>query len=230
MRKGLTPRDRLALLVPWINGEPVPRLKLVLLAFLGSFDGTAASGFVQTYSGWLTRGSVPSRLEPAARLTPAHLVDVRARLVEALERGFRQPVPKGDHARVIEYPSLRFGVRGTGRPPLGTPLAPAKGTLRARFSEREALRRYRAPGAYVLLVDGTLLDMVPFLALHLLKEPGMARLTRCPAPAPNDWTQRCGKFVLTHGMGRPSIFCSEGCKVRRYAETHAKKKERKRDD
>ena len=191
-----TPLGRLALLVPWVNGDGVPQLRLQLAAFLGSFDGSAGAGHLQVHMGRAAQGGTTPRLERARDLSEAMLEDVRARVIAVLRTGFPlEPRLKDVSGGEVEaFPSLRFGV----------------GRLRA--GDRSTA------GAYTVVVDGALRDIVPFLVIHLLTTPGMATLTRCPAPTANNWTERCGRFVITHGKGRPRVFCSEACRVRHHAE------------
>ena len=78
-------------------------------------------------------------------------------------------------------------------------------------------RQYLSPGAYMLLVDGDIQDIVPYLVLHLLTGPNMVTLARCPAPEPGNWSERCGRFIVQPRRGRPRVFCSLACRVREHA-------------
>ena len=76
-----------------------------------------------------------------------------------------------------------------------------------------------------LLVDGAIGDLVPFLVMHLLTGPGMVTVSRCRAPAPRNWSERCGRFLVWSGQGRPREFCSGACRVRHHAEARQKEDE-----
>ena len=226
MPKPLTASERLALLLPWINGDRVSDrdLRRRIKAFIASFDGSAAAGYVQTlaFAGVKREPWIPAfiKREPPRATEPVDETDLEIlqnTLEDLLRRGFpydpRYPEPT--YGWVVNYPSLGFGVRGTHRRSPG------------RLSQvgTTARRNYLSPGAYTLLVDGVLGDLVPFLVLHLLTGPRMATITRCRAPAPRHWDRRCGRFVLGIGRGRPREFCSNTCRVRHHAEALRKEDE-----
>jgi hypothetical protein len=145
------------------------------------------------------RGCRPAR--PGARR-------VGRRVLALVRKGF--PYEAGQEAeygeRLEAFPSLRLGVRR---------VAPAGWQLR-----RAARQRYRTePGAYEVLVDGELRDLVPYLVLRLLTGPGAAMLARCPGPERGSrGGRRCGRLFTLKVMGRPRKFCSGACKVRAFAE------------
>jgi hypothetical protein len=212
-----TAPDRLAWLLPWLNGDRVSLSYARLLAFVASFDGTAEVGYVKAWESGPARKGEPRVDRPRRRQPPrvarpvslSELEKLRLALVDLLRRGFGAPGqtrPRETWGQ--EFPSLRFGVRGAGRP------SPGK-LSQVSMGERRA---YLSPGAYTLLVDGALVDLVPFLVLHLLTGPGMMTVSRCRAPAPRNWSERCGRFLAWSGRGRPRKFCSGACRVRHQAE------------
>jgi hypothetical protein len=199
-----TASARLALLVPWMNGDsadqpPPAALRRQLGEFLHGFDGSAAAGYVEVRR---QRRTLPTFLRKKLTRDAADWEQVRTNLLLALQQGF-----DGTQLGLLPLPSLRFAVRSTQRK------APGK-LSRASNGERRA---YRAPGAYVLQVDGTIADLVTYLVLHLLTGPDVT-IGRCPAPAPYTKDTRCNRFVVTTGQGRPRVFCSEACRVRNHAE------------
>lgn len=232
-----TASSRLHLLLDWINGvesEPSPtQVRLMLTRFVKSFDGSESVGFVRAYRGerepWVpaflfeesrtkSRGATyETRRRDADDPSGEHeLWTLRLVLRELLSRGFAASPHASDddsltqlHAQpftpwVQAVPSLRFGVAGGHRKPLAT----------NRQSLKPAdIRAYEAPGAFQLLVDGALGDLVPFLVSHLLTLPRMVLLRRCPAPKlkPLD-SERCGNFLVSiTGPGRPQIVCHPRC-------------------
>jgi hypothetical protein len=228
---GIAP-ERLALLVPWLNGElrSVAAVHGRLTSFLESFDGTADAGYVRLYSGeeepwrpaWIDTDRTLLHRQPPVIDEPGwtqedaaecELDALRMSLLDLLRRGF--PLEVGQEQPVgtwlTDLPSLRFGIRSAERPV--AKLTAVKAKVRAA---------YLAPGAYTLVVDGALRDLVPFLVAHLLTAPRMVALMRCPAPAPRNWSERCGRFFIrARRRGRPPDYCSTACRVRNYE--HEKK-------
>jgi hypothetical protein len=202
----LTAPDRLALLVPWLNGaydEHVLRIsnrpedtetftdpllvRRALAAFIGSFDGSEGAAHV-----------VAEPDDTVEALDDEAIGDLEARLRILLEQGFGENPFDADLA--FPASSLRFAVRNAGRQ------KPAKrGSVVA--GGVTALRNYQAPGAYVLRVQGPTLELVPFLLGHLLTAPGMASVKRCGR-------RGCRHFVITATAkrGRPQRFCSAACR------------------
>ena len=218
LRKPLTPRQRLASLLTWLNGDLSPAdVRRQLKDFLDSFDGSVEAGHLRVH------GATPGEsYDEIHAITSDALDALRERLVDLLRRGFTPDIADPRWGEVFpdvqSSPSLRVGVLRL------SPLSPGK-LSHASKSER---RGYMAPGAYTLLVGGKLCDLVPFLVAHLLTAPGMAAVARCPAPAPrrpgrpsadSHWDKRCGHFVIrTTGRGRPTEFCSAACRIRMHAE------------
>lgn len=213
----LTAPDRLAQLLPWLNGEPLTDadIRQQLHAFLRSFDeATEHTGYLRIV-GPVSARSVES--ETLERLRIALKATLQSgfwedRLVgtDTIERTWE--VRMRPHAY-----QLRFGtVRRRDETPYAEP---------SQNPSRRAKRQHAAPGAYELVVSGPVSDLVPYLAMHLLTAPGAASIGRCPAPAPNNWDARCHQFLLRTTQGHPREFCSEACRVRSHAERARKKQE-----
>jgi hypothetical protein len=203
--KAPTAPDRLALLLPWLNGdydenyfegrnpEPVavrtdfPAIRRALADFVQSFDGSASAAHV-----------VAEPDDAVEALDDEAVGDIEARLRILLDQGFGEN--PFDAEMSFPASSLRFAVRNAGRQ------KPAK---RGSIVDGgvTALRNYRAPGAYVLRVQGPMLELVPFLLGHLLTAPNMASVKRCER-------QGCTHFVIaaTAKRGRPQRFCSAACR------------------
>lgn len=214
--KPLTAPARLRLLLPWLNGKldenvwgpnptyghPVygagegpedfavkpdyPAIRLALKDFVASFDGSASAAHV-----------VAEPSDAVEALTDDDIGDLEAALNILLEQGFGENPFDADMA----FPAslLRFAVRNTGRQ------KPAK---RGSVIDGgvDALRAYRAPGAYVLRVQGPTMELVPFLLGHLLLAPSMVAVKRCEGLG-------CSHFVTETGEpGPPQRFCSTTCR------------------
>lgn len=194
---------RLHLLLPWLNGhfaiehfsgrnpEPVAvftdyaEIRRTIATFVKSFDGSAGAGYLEV-------------IEDTGKITDGQLGELESRLSILLEQGF------GDKSMsILRFPttSLAFAVRSAGRQ---TP-SRRKGT-HSIVGGVQALRDYRAAGAYVLRVQGNTLELVPFLAAHLLTQPGMVAVRRCQRLG-------CPHFVITAtaARGAPQKFCSQSC-------------------
>jgi hypothetical protein len=220
MPEAMLAAKRLDALLPWVRGEVVSRAvaQQQLWAFVASFDGSASAGHVQVYTGqrepWRPSFSRPTTVQHMAPVPDAEDWDelevLRLKLDDLLRRGFAHPtVPSAKYSNsetptgawVTDLPSLRFGVRGGRRPSVKV----------SRLGAKDR-RAHLAPGAYVLLVDGTLPDLVLFLAAHLLAvAPGMVAVARCAAPRASEWHERCGQFFIQTGIGRPRLYCSDSC-------------------
>lgn len=202
--KPLTAPGRLRLLLRWLNGdfdehyfeernpEPVdlrtdfPAIRRALADFVRSFDGSASAAHV-----------VAEPDDTVEALNEDAIGDLDARLHILLDQGFGE----NPFDAAMEFPasSLRFAVRSAGR------LKPAK---RGSIIDGgvTALRNYRAPGAYVLRVQGPTMELVPFLLGHLLTAPDMVAVKRCER-------QGCSHFVTETGEpGPPQRFCSAACR------------------
>lgn len=227
-------------LLPWLNdGEEVPdrTVRRKLQAFLQTFDGSADAGFLRVYADAGThelfggpqvpeaaaehheRFVGPLLYEPVPAVGTQELGGLRAQLLGIIGKGFPyearpHETPDGLIAqwnrligeRVADLPSLRFGVRRR--------VSERVGTVPKRLSTA-AHRRFRSePGAYEVLVDGNLRDLVPYLVMRELTLPGAAALGRCPAPAPGQRGHMCGRLFMLATTGRPRKYCSDKCKVR----------------
>ena len=189
---------RLQLLLPWLNGDPVGsvELRLRLLGFVASFDGSPAASHIEVR---LTR--LAARLDEPQPAPTASL----AEQVEALRLAVRAVLLADDVADARSFPSLQFGIRRLPPPP-----------KRSRLTTRER-RMSQDAGAAVLCVEGSLSDLVPFLFMHVLTTSSALALMRCPAPQAGQPTHRCGRwFIQRAGVGRPQEFCSHRCRQRAF--------------
>ncbi|MCC7033840.1 MAG: hypothetical protein IT179_13525 [Acidobacteria bacterium] len=144
------------------------------------------------------------------------------RLCAVLDGGFvpSGTAPHGPWPHFERFTGIQFSVLRMDR----GDSAPKRS--RTRAATRAALL---AAGRYRLLVDttrerGTLSDLVTWLTLALLTAPGMVVVSRCPAPAPGDWTRRCHRLVVARGQGRPRQYCSVACRVRTHAAGRARER------
>ena len=191
-----TTADRLTLLVEWVNddfwsGDDGPAHQLTsevqsrLRRFVESFDGSAAAGYVRVEPFGAGAGVLPPDLL-LPKLSMLHMA-----LIELLRSGFPEPgYPPSEWKEVSAFPSIQFG------------LAPPS-------------KRKKKGGAYRLVVSGKPFDLVRFLVIHLLTTAGgESVLASCPAPKAFSSSERCGKFLVTVGQGRPRKFCSDACRIR----------------
>ena len=140
------------------------------------------------------------------------------RLKVLLEQGFGDPTLED---LAIPVASLRVAVRSAGRRPLQWRDTRSGG----RVLEGGKLARdaYLAPGAYVLRVQGSPFELVPYLVAHLLTQPGMVAVKRCARRDQPPWADCPRFFIDTPGRrGQPKRFCSRSCGLR-YAEQSPKK-------
>jgi hypothetical protein len=179
--------DRLAILLPWLNREPLSRAQII--ADLKRFLSLSAAGDLLGLIG-----------EPHGATTQRQLARLRQGLVTLLASVQPDPDrPRPWSAADRALPSLRF------RLSRGQPL-PGK---RPRGGWDDG-------GTYVLCVDGRLRDILIYGVLRALTERGMVTLRRCPAPAVGGgvcgkW------LVGGPRRGRPSVFCNVNCRVRAHA-------------
>jgi hypothetical protein len=231
-------------------------VRRALRQFIDSFDGSSCAGHVlQIYDGKreddgqsllansrFAQGSNSDAVTGEREATESELFDLHSTLLDILRRGFpdEQGYPKPSSWQA-NFDTLWFGARSAHRhqPRKLHPHISILEQTSMSKAQKQAERRYVAaskrerqsvlsPGAYVLVVNGALRDLVPYLLLQLLTAPGMALVTRCPAPAPHNWDQRCGRFLVgTTERGRPRVFCSGACRVRTFAKELPEKQARK---
>ena len=106
-----------------------------------------------------------------------------------------------DDVAVVPTDGLRIAVRGSGRKKPGRRGSVIDGGA-------EAVRNYRAPGAYVVRVEGPTAVLAPYLLARLLTAPNMAgAVARCKRAG-------CAHFVVvaTGKPGPPRQFCSAACR------------------
>jgi len=187
----VTAAERLALLLPWINGDaddPGPDVDRFLASMSGDFLGL-----------------VP---EPHGTFTERQWSNLRADILRLLEPTEEPPDldpvwGTGGVPEVRSLPSLRFGVSRVRAKPAKQPTA--------RVERGEV----NGPGAFRMTVRGRYRDVVLYAVMRTLTEEGAVILSRCPAPAPGDWSQRCGRYLITgRRVGRPQEYCSDACRVR----------------
>ena len=178
---------RLQLLLPWLNGDHgSPGMKLNW--FLA--ESVQAWGDSTQFSHSDDRGF---------GFAQAELDDLRRVLLEILDMA--EQTGEGRPWRRLE--SLEFGVIRQREKPAKLP--------RGASERREALK----PGAFGLAGFGNLLDILVYAFMRTLTEPGTVLLSRCPAPAPGDWSRICGRYLISGGrVGRPQEYCSDACRVR----------------
>jgi len=200
----MTASERIRHLLPLANGDDLPptALRQLLLAFLNGFE---APGL---------------RLQPDAGMwdayrdaTDVELKAVRSKVQTLFATGFMFEAPRyvgtenigpDDIMPPLSFPSLRFAA-----------FCPPRGKL-------------SAPGRYTLWVDANRLrDLVPFLAMWLLTTGDIA-VGRCLAPRSKHWDQRCNRFLLWSGRGRPPKACSPKCADRVKAKKKHDKARRER--
>lgn len=199
----VTASDKLNLLLPWLNGAldtDYAAVRRAIAAFVRSFDGSAEAGHLEVVT-----DPRPAHLKKTTGPTDDELDDLGATLQILLAQGF------GDQTLAdLAFPgaSLRFAVRSSSRVKPKWHINRGTGK-KVVMGGAKALRDYHAAGAYVLQVHGPMTELVPFLIAHLLTQPGMVAVRRCPAPG-------CQHFLVTAAAarGRPQIFCSGSCRLR----------------
>lgn len=215
----LTAPDRLALLLPWLNGESLTNTdtRQQLRSFLRSFDeATADTGYLRV---------IGMAAADGLSLDATALERLRDELRFVLRSGFpldRSIGPERTERtwevrqRPVPYRLFLGTVRRREETPSAEPHKnPSSG----------AKRQHAMPGAYEMHVSGAVSELIPYLVMHLLTAPKAASVGRCPAPAPNNWDERCQQFLIRSGQGHPREFCSEACRVRSHAERLRKAQE-----
>src|SRR4051794_26618359 len=112
--------SRLALLLPWLNGETdSDPIRQSVAKFLKSFDGSEDAGYVKAALDPYEHVEEPERRRlPAppknAPLTEKQLTELGTRLRASIELGFAETPKASYFIPMVATPSLRFAVRGTG--------------------------------------------------------------------------------------------------------------------
>lgn len=212
----ITAPGRLALLLPWLNGEfeehvwgpnplyrqprygageapedlaiktDFPAIRRDLKDFIRSFDGTAGAGFVITAA---------EDVAAVDALDDEVIGDLGVLLNIMLQQGFGEPSLQEPHM-AAPVSSLRLRICGMGRQ---RPRGIAQGTIQAR-------RRYREAGAYALRISGGIMDLVPALLGLLLTAADMVVVKKCRRP-------RCERYIVeTAARGARRQFCSGSCR------------------
>ena len=231
----LSPPARLELLLPWINHEgelPAQTVRSRLVGFLQGFRGPGL------------RAQRGAGLWEAHRDDPVtELHEARKKILDLLACGrpVRTPPP------AYRYPADRSSEGDSAPDGLQTATFTADDSLgdldtadsslpldveHLRFGIRP--RKGREPAEMV--VDAKhLRDVVPFLVMHAVTAGGVV-IGRCEAPAPRDWTTRCGRYFVQPARGRTRRFCSPKCKQRQSdqqraeADRQARRKRKARKD
>lgn len=203
----LTAPARLNLLLPWINGESLPKelVRQRVMSFLHDFVGQNLSA--KTYDSMWT----------AYHATAAEFEATRRKVRRLMEAGF--PDSGGESRYLKETEDRR------GRPAF-IPVGDRSGLENIGFDDmllplscpslRFGIKPHAKHEASELFVEGgRLQDLVGFLVLHLLTA-GQTVVARCDAPAPAAWHERCGRFYVWVGRGRPRSFCSDECRTRHF--------------
>jgi hypothetical protein len=212
---------RLALLLPWLNREETDgdSIRRAITAFVQSFDGSEDAGYVTTASADF--GALRERRRVPAPVSENELRELGTKLLATLEIGFAG-TPTGSVSGFFPMtaaPSVRWVIRGRGRQkPRWSDTAAGN-----RVIDAAALRAYRAAGAYVMHVEGSVPDLLEFLVAHVLLQAHMVQVHQCPA-------RGCDKFFVqaTGRRGAPQKSCSKACRIRLYADTIEQRKHKKR--
>ena len=214
---------RLGLLLSWLSGDfneyvwnegdrpedaaiwtDYPAIRRAIETFVRAFDGSAGAGHIE---------AEPD--DTAAALSDDAIDMLEQQLKMLLEQGFGEPSVQ-DNCSSMMLATLRVAVH---------PIAPR--VLQFRDTENgrhvvvggtKARARYQAAGAYGLRVQGSIGDLVPFLLVHLLTQPGMVAVKRCARRDQPPWADCERLFIVAPKVrGRPQRFCSRNCGLR-YAE------------
>jgi hypothetical protein len=203
----MTPAEQIELLLPWANDHDDALTLGVVRECLRRF--------LRSFSGSRLRVTGHRGLDLVHDASHAELQATRRKVMRLLESAFwfsvDAPRDRRGHESLdwddvrlpLSLPSIRFAAARR-----------AKGYVKRSQLGRKDHRQLLAGGAYEILIEASRLrDLVPFLVLHLLAMPGAIGVARCSAPAPNDWTQRCGRlFIIATGRkGRPREYCSREC-------------------
>jgi hypothetical protein len=169
----------------WTDYDAIRR---AIATFLRSFDGSEDAGSVKVVTEAEALKDVPEFMRtPTLAPTDDELDQLGTDLRIMLADGFadRANAQGGSHAA----PSLRYAIRGIGRR-----------KPRVIDEGRGALIDYRKPGAYVMHVKGSVMDLLPFLVSHLLTRKNMVTVHQCGIPM-------CERFFVapTNSQGRDQL-------------------------
>lgn len=182
----MTATERLALLLPIANGDPLTtaQLRQRLFDFLRGFTARH-----------LRLPKFEHELHQVSRATSSQLHDAAEAVVKVFtlgllaygpHEGFEDTEP--DDVAMLTLPTLAFGV-----------FRPKKKPGRSRFDwivEAEDIE-----------------DLVPFLAMYLLATE-TTRIMRCHAPRRGNWEGKCHRIFVGGGPGRARLTCDTACAVR----------------
>jgi hypothetical protein len=201
----MTTPERLALLLPLANGDQlsVADLGSRVFRFLQGFEARGLRLPSGEQELWDVDGATASELKAVAK-----------KVERVFETGFMFEGPRAagtegigpDDIRLpLTFPSVRFGAF---IPPPG---------------RRRADRRFTQ-----VIEAGRLRDLVSYLAMYLLTTGAIA-IERCPAPRYRNWKERCDRFFILGGQGRPSKTCSQKCASRVKAKRVNEQQRRERE-
>ena len=216
----VTAPDCLAVLLPWLNSESMPPAEVGerLLRFLA-----LAEGPLLVVAGTQTHPTMPPLPPHDRRQLAALRRDVRQLLEGAADATSATTMETlfslAGLAGGLALPSLRFGVL----------------RKRSRPDKMPRSRKARAivdtPRAFRLVVSGRFRDVLLYMLMRTLTEPGAVSLARCPAPAPGDRSVTCGQLLVVSGKrrGRPAVYCSDACRVRAYKARDKEREEQEKE-
>jgi hypothetical protein len=203
----LTAPARLALLLPWLNGDRLTfeDIRERVWRFLAPPTPTDP-----TRPSLADAGHTSVDLEPALRelygsqrlartipaVSPSLLARLRTELRQALDG---QKIPL----------RMRFAIREVR----------SRASVKLSTLTAAERRAHLGPGRYFVAVEGSgLRDTLVYVFMRLLTAPGVATLAKCPAPRAKHAAEACGRWFVATGQrrGQPRKFCSDVCRVRKY--------------
>lgn len=198
----MTTPERLALLLPVANGDQLSEadLRRRVFRFLHGFE---ASGLrLQSGEGELRDAHDATAAELAATQRKLQRVFATGLLFDGPPAIGTEGIGPDDIQLQLSFPSLRFGA-----------FSPPRGQ-RSRFA--------------FMVEAGRLRDLVPFLAMWLLTTEAIT-VSRCSAPRYRDWKERCDRFLIWRGQGRPPEVCTKKCGARVKAKRVNEQQRRERE-
>lgn len=221
----MTSAERLASLMPWVNGDPLSATKArrLLAAFLHEFRATGI------------RLSKDTGMWEVHRATPADLEATRQKVMTIFYSGFRFPeTPTAkkqtqvqQNLTFLERSDVRPFVRqrtrrpsewddliedsGRGYEHIGPDdVMPPLSLPSLRFGLLGTGSKTRRQAHYEMHVNAARLrDLVPFLVLHLLTVDDIP-VSQCLAPGKDDWRIPCHRLFIWTKKGRPPEVCPAG--------------------